>query len=90
MSDGRRFTIRRLEPSDDRSGLDSGQVELDRFFHRFAGQNPFRHHLGVTYVAVMDDKTDLVLEEASRGDVQAAPLRIEALRGSQAMSRNSL
>lgn len=56
MSNGRRLTIRRLEPGDDRSGLDSGQVELDRFFHRFAGQNQFRHYLGVTYVAVMDDK----------------------------------
>jgi GNAT superfamily N-acetyltransferase len=56
MSDGRRFTIRRLEPSDDRGGLDSGQAELDRFFQRFAGQNPFRHHLGVTDVAAMDDK----------------------------------
>lgn len=48
MSDGRRLTIRRLEPGDDRSGLDSGQIELDRFFQRFAGQNQFRHHLGVT------------------------------------------
>jgi len=37
MSNGRRFTIRRLEPGDDRGGLDSGQVELDRFFQRFAG-----------------------------------------------------
>ena len=56
MSDGRRLTIRRLEPGDDRSGLDSGQIELDRFFQRFAGQNQFRHHLGVTYIAVVDDK----------------------------------
>jgi hypothetical protein len=52
VSDGRRLTIRRLEPGDDRSGLDSGQIELDRFFQRFAGQNQFRHHLGVTYVAM--------------------------------------
>ena len=56
MSNGRRLTIRRLEPGDDRSGLDSGQIELDRFFQRFAGQNQFRHHLGVTYVALVDDK----------------------------------
>lgn len=56
MSDGRRFTIRRLEPGDDRSRLDSGQIELDRFFQRFAGQNQFRHHLGVTYVALVDGK----------------------------------
>ncbi len=41
-----------LRESDDRSGFDSGDPELDRFFRRFAGQNQFRHHIGVTYVAV--------------------------------------
>jgi GNAT superfamily N-acetyltransferase len=44
--------IRRLRPEDDRSGFRSGNVELDRFFQRFAGQNQFRHHIGTTYVAV--------------------------------------
>lgn len=43
--------IRRLREQDDRSHFRSGDVELDRFFHRYAGQNQFRHHLGVTYVA---------------------------------------
>lgn len=44
--------IRRLEPSDDRTGFDSGQIELDAFFRLYAGQNQFRYHIGVTYVAV--------------------------------------
>lgn len=44
--------IRRLRPEDDRSELQSGNIELDRFFQRFAGQNQFRHHIGTTYVAV--------------------------------------
>ncbi len=44
--------IRRLRPEDDRSSFRSGQPDLDRFFHQFAGQNQFRLHLGVTYVAV--------------------------------------
>ena len=44
--------IRRLTPEDDRSGFESGDIELDRFFRRFAGQNQFRHHIGTTYVAV--------------------------------------
>ncbi len=44
--------IRALRPTDDRSAFQSGDEDLDRFFHRFAGQNQFRHHLGVTYVAV--------------------------------------
>lgn len=43
--------IGRLRPDDDRGELRSGDEDLDRFFHRFAGQNQFRHHVGVTYVA---------------------------------------
>ncbi|MFZ5471452.1 MAG: GNAT family N-acetyltransferase [Myxococcota bacterium] len=44
--------IRRLRPEDDRSTFRSGNIELDRFFQRFAGQNQFRHHIGTTYVAI--------------------------------------
>jgi predicted N-acetyltransferase YhbS len=44
--------IRALRPSDDRSTFNSGDEALGRFFHRYAGQNQFRHYLGVTYVAV--------------------------------------
>ena len=47
--------IRRLRPQDDRSRFRSGDDDLDRFFHRFAGQNQFRHYVGVTYVAVDAD-----------------------------------
>ena len=43
--------IRVLRPSDDRSAFQSGDESLDRFFHKYAGQNQFRHYLGVTYVA---------------------------------------
>jgi GNAT superfamily N-acetyltransferase len=46
--------IRRLLQEDDRSDFRSGNVELDRFFQRYAGQNQFRHHIGTTYVAVED------------------------------------
>lgn len=44
--------VRPLLETDDRARFWSGQPELDRFFHRFAGQNQFRLHIGVTYVAV--------------------------------------
>jgi GNAT superfamily N-acetyltransferase len=43
--------VRRLRAEDDRSGFRSGNIDLDRFFQRFAGQNQFRHHIGTTYVA---------------------------------------
>lgn len=48
--------IRRLRPEDDRSRFRSGDDDLDRFFHRFAGQNQFRHYVGVTYVAVEKER----------------------------------
>ena len=46
------LAVRRLEPQDDRTTFRSGNIELDRFFTRYAGQNQFRHHIGVTYVAI--------------------------------------
>lgn len=45
-------TIRRLARGDDRVAFESGDIELDRFFRLYAGQNQFRHRIGVTYVAV--------------------------------------
>jgi GNAT superfamily N-acetyltransferase len=46
--------IRPLRPDDDRGGFSCGQPDLDRFFHHYAGQNQFRLHLAVTYVAVAE------------------------------------
>jgi len=43
--------IRRLRAGDDQSRFRSGDPDLDRFFRSYAGQNQFRHHVGVTYVA---------------------------------------
>jgi predicted N-acetyltransferase YhbS len=48
--------IRALRPEDDRSQFHSGDEALDRFFHHFAGQNQFRHYLGVTYVAAEEGR----------------------------------
>jgi GNAT superfamily N-acetyltransferase len=44
-----------LEPRDDRTVFRSGNIDLDRFFQRYAGQNQFRHHIGTTYVAIQGD-----------------------------------
>lgn len=48
--------IRRLEPLDERSEFHSGNIDLDRFFQRYAGQNQFRHHIGTTYVATQSNR----------------------------------
>ena len=45
------YRIRPLKRSDNRKEFESGQADLDYFFKRYAGQNQFRHHIGVTYVA---------------------------------------
>lgn len=47
--------IRPLARDDDRSGFSCGQADLDRFFEHYAGQNQFKLHLAVTYVAVVDE-----------------------------------
>jgi GNAT superfamily N-acetyltransferase len=73
--------IRALQAGDDRSQFRSGDPDLDRFFHKFAGQNQFKHHLGVTYVAV----------EAGRilGFATVAPGHIE-IEGLPAAARKRL
>jgi GNAT superfamily N-acetyltransferase len=69
------IAIRRLRPEDERSRFASGDPDLDRFFHRFAGQNQFRHHLGVTYVAAAaDDLLGFVTLSASAIEIDALPL----------------
>jgi hypothetical protein len=48
--------IRPLARDDDRSGFRCGQADLDRFFEHYAGQNQFKLHLAVTYVAVAETR----------------------------------
>jgi predicted N-acetyltransferase YhbS len=48
--------IRLLRESDDRSQFKSGDVALDEFFAKYAGQNQFRHHIGATYIATDGDR----------------------------------
>ncbi len=43
--------IRLLRREDDRSGFTCGEPALDRFFQHYAGQNQFKLHLAVTWVA---------------------------------------
>ncbi len=70
---GTPLEIRALREGDDRTSFRSGDADLDRFCQQFAGQNQFRHHLGVTYVAV-DDRDILGF-----ATVAAAHLEIDEL-----------
>ena len=62
--------VRRLEPQDNRTDFRSGDIELDRFFQRYAGQNQFRHHIGTTYVVVIQDKI-IGFATVSTGEITA-------------------
>jgi GNAT superfamily N-acetyltransferase len=48
--------IRPLQRADDRSVFRCGEPALDRYFWHYAGQNQFRLHVAVTYVAVDDGR----------------------------------
>jgi ribosomal protein S18 acetylase RimI-like enzyme len=45
------ISIRILKKSDNRSFFSSGEIELDYYFQKFAGQNQFKHFVGSTYIA---------------------------------------
>jgi predicted N-acetyltransferase YhbS len=47
--------IRELRKGDNRSDFDCGDDTLNLFFRKYAGQNQFRHHIGVTYVVVREN-----------------------------------
>jgi GNAT superfamily N-acetyltransferase len=73
--------IRALREADDRSRFSSGEPDLDRFLQKFAGQNQFRHYVGVTYVAVE--------QEGILGFATVAPGHIE-IDGLPAAERGKL
>lgn len=48
--------IRPLQRSDERQAFRCGDEALDLYFHKYAGQNQFRYHIGVSYVAVEESR----------------------------------
>lgn len=71
--------IRPLQEADDRLGFKSGNADLDRFFRLFAGQNQFRHHIGVTYVALESNRI-LGFATIAVGHIEIEDLPISARR----------
>jgi GNAT superfamily N-acetyltransferase len=65
--------IRPLQGADDRRAFRSGDEALDLYFHRYAGQNQFRHHIGVSYVAVGGERI-LGFVTVSPGSLDAVDL----------------
>lgn len=50
------LTVRLLRREDDRSSFSCGEPALDRYVQHYAGQNQFKLHLAVTWVATRDDE----------------------------------
>jgi len=73
--------IRALRECDDRSQFHPGDPDLDRFIHKFAGENPSRHDVAVTCVAAG--------HRGILGFAKLAPGRIE-FEGLPAPSRKML
>jgi GNAT superfamily N-acetyltransferase len=67
------IAVRLLSPADDRSNFESGNIDLDRFFRRFAGQNQFRHHIGATYIAVGDEILGFATVAAGHIEIEDLP-----------------
>ena len=71
--------LRPLAKDDDRSGFSCGQPDLDRFFEHYAGQNQFKLHLAVTYVAAVEARivgfATVAASSIERASVPSARLR---------------
>lgn len=71
--------IRPLARDDDRTGFSCGHADLDRFFEHYAGQNQFKLHLAVTYVALVEARTvgfaTVAPSSIERASVPSARLR---------------
>jgi GNAT superfamily N-acetyltransferase len=71
--------IRPLSREDDRSGFSCGQADLDRYFEHYAGQNQFKLHLAVTYVAVVEGRV-VGFAAAAASSLERANLPSDRLR----------
>ena len=69
--------FRALKSSEKRTGFSCGDIDLDRFFQRYAGQNQFRHHVGTTYVLMMENHiAGFITLSAGEISVNDLPLNI--------------
>ena len=50
--------IRLLTPQDDRKNFSCGNIDLDYYFQKFAGQNQFKNYIGSNYIVI--DKGDIL------------------------------
>jgi predicted N-acetyltransferase YhbS len=66
--------VRPLAEGDDRTQFRSTSPELERFFRQYASQSQFKQHIGVTYVAVADDRAIVGYVTVAAGSMEAEKL----------------
>ena len=71
--------IRKLEKRDKRDDFHSGEIEIDRFFIKFAGQNQFKHKIGNTYLAIESTSQNIL----GYATVSASSMKIKELKASE-------
>ncbi len=67
------ISVRLLRPEDERSDFSCGNIELDYYFQKFAGQNQFKNYIGSNYVAVKEGEV-LGFISVSSGELLAESL----------------
>ncbi len=67
------YQIRLLQKSDKREEFESNNADLDYFFKRYAGQNQFKHYIGVTYIAT-DEKSIFGYTTIAMGSIEVKGL----------------
>ena len=76
--------IRPLRKDDHRGDFSCGQPDLDRFLEHYAGQNQFKLHIAVTYVATASER---IVGYATIAAVSTATA--SRARGSASANRNN-
>lgn len=71
--------IRPLREGDVRNDFSCGQADLDRFFQHYAGQNQFKLHLSITYVAVVNERV-VGFATVAAGSLERASVPVARLR----------
>ncbi len=60
--------IRLLTPQDNRKNFSCGNIELDYYFQKFAGQNQFKNYIGSNYI-IIEDANILGFMSVSTGEI---------------------
>ena len=71
--------VRLLTAQDKRADFSCGNIELDYYFQKFAGQNQFKNFIGSNYI-VVDNEEILAFASVSTGEIYKESLAPESTK----------